>query len=220
MSPDLDAPALTHLGHRHKMPIIAIEWENSWRTAISRGCGRAQESVRILTVRETAWFNVDPETIWRQVFLLEEWARGCAGLESARWLRGEPWSPGARFELIWSGAASAPLVGGEIHQVEEVGVCNTENREPSLRSSGSQLNDDNNLWARRICWRAGFGPFRSEGRMSFLEDGTGTLVEFVTHWQGWAALLSKGRRSSRCANYQRDWLASLRESLERVGSIG
>lgn len=176
--------------------------------------------MRILTVRETAWFNVDPEAIWQQVSLLEDWSRWCTGLNSARWVRGEPWNSGSRFELKWNGAASAPLAGGELQEVEEVGSRNTGTAEPSLRHDSSEMNDGDGLWVRRICWKSGFGPFCSEGRMSFLEDGKGTLVEFVTHWQGWAALFNGGRRSSRCANYQRDWLASLRHSLERVGSIG
>lgn len=176
--------------------------------------------MRILTVRETAWFNVEPETIWQQVSLLEEWPRWCSGLKSARWLKGKPWSIGSRFELIWESTASIPLAGGEIHRIEEELTDHDRKSGSSLRSSSSACDDDEKLWVKQIFWRAGFGPFRSEGRLSFLEDGSGTLVEFVTHWEGWAALFAKGRRSNRCASCQRDWLASLRESLERVGSIG
>ena len=56
--------------------------------------------------------------------------------------------------------------------------------------------------------------------MAILEDGSGSLIEFVTLWQGWAAHLGGLGRASRCAKIQRDWLASLKENMERVGSIG
>jgi len=176
--------------------------------------------VRILTVRETAWFNVDPETIWLQVSLLEEWSRWCPGLRSARWIRGEPWRPGSRFELNWDGVVPAPLVAGEVLRIEEEGILDPVETTLSTRSESPQSNPASGVLARRICWRAGFGPLRSEAQMAILEDGSGSLIEFVTLWQGWATLLGGGGRALRCAKIQRDWLASLRQALERVGSIG
>ena len=176
--------------------------------------------MRILTVRETAWFNVDPETIWYHSSQIEEWPVWCAGLRSARWLRGTEWQVGARFGLSWDLEAAAPLFGGEVLCVDKDGVDHSQEADFSVSSTAEQENLAHGLLARRVCWRAGFGPFRSEARLAIIEDGSGSLVEFTTHWQGWSAIFGGGRRASRCARIQRDWLASLRETLERVGSIG
>jgi hypothetical protein len=83
--------------------------------------------------------------------------------------------------------------------------------------AGSQYSSA--LPLRSISWNAGRGPFRSEVRLLIMADGGGSLVEFVSSWKGWASLII-GRRAVRCADLQRDWLASLREVLERVGSHG
>mgnify|MGYP001165043799 CR=1 FL=1 len=192
--------------------------------------GRVPQTLRILTVRETAWFNVDPLATWSHVSRIEEWSRWCAGLGSARWTHGEPWKSGSRFELNWDGAASAPFRGGEVLHLEDEGNLDgvgaelnggvDESEEEQLDQQSVHENRASGILLRRVCWRAGFGPFQSEAGLNILEDGTGTLVEFVTHWQGWAALLGGRGRALRCASIQRGWLASLRETMERVGTIG
>ena len=63
--------------------------------------GGVPETLRILSVRETTWFNIEPKETWESISKLEEWPRWCQGLESARWIQGEAWKPGSRFELIW-----------------------------------------------------------------------------------------------------------------------
>ncbi|MDE0961053.1 MAG: SRPBCC family protein [Planctomycetota bacterium] len=161
--------------------------------------------MRILSVRETAWFNIDPQETWESICNLEEWPQWCQGLESARWAQGEAWKPGSRFELIWEPWGGAPLSGGVIVMDDVVALA-----EPNLVSPPS---------LRGISWIAGMGPFRSQVRLIIMSDGGGSLVEFVSSWKGWASLMI-GPRAERCANLQRDWLASLREILERVGSQG
>jgi len=156
--------------------------------------------LRILSARETAWFNIGPDTTWDSIQRLEDWPRWCDGLIEARWRFGEPWTVGSRFSLDWGVAADSPLAGGVILEVDGA----PEQEEGSLRS---------------ISWVAGIGPARSEAQLMILQDGSGSLVEFVTSWKGWASPLFRNR-ATRCANRQRDWLASLREILERVGSSG
>jgi|APSaa5957512535_1039671.scaffolds.fasta_scaffold56612_3 hypothetical protein len=167
--------------------------------------GGVPETLRILSVRETTWFNIEPKETWESISKLEEWPRWCQGLESARWTQGEAWKPGSRFELIWQPWGGAPLSGGVIMQDQVVSI------------PGSQ--DSNAPPLRGISWDAGRGPFRSQVRLMIMADGGGSLVEFVSSWKGWASLII-GRRAVRCADLQRDWLASLREILERVGSHG
>lgn len=199
---DPSRPPSQNAGHRQRSiePLEVLLAVVPWRVP---------ETVRIMTVRETAWFNVDPETTWSCVSRLEDWSRWCAGLGSARWIKGDAWKPGSRFELNWDGGAPSPYCGGEVLRFEEEGNLDRVSSE-----------DATGILVRRICWRAGFGPFQSEARMAILEDGSGSLIEFVTLWQGWAAHLGGLGRASRCAKIQRDWLASLKENMERVGSIG
>ncbi len=185
---------------RHRMPGAWIELANLLVEPISSFFQeRALNAMRMLSARETAWFNRDPQSTWDLILQLREWPCWCDGLTRSRWIEGNAWEPGSRFKLEWDHPVDVPLLGGEVIQ----------HLDPTSIPESM----------REISWGSGRGPFRAESRLLILEDGNGSLVEFVTTWSGWASIFM-GHRADRCASLQRDWLASLREALERVGSNG
>lgn len=148
--------------------------------------------MRILTIRESIWLNTTPGKAWRRILSIEEWAGWNPEIIAARWVGHRGWKEGHRFRLVCSTPRRPFLRGGTITSVDA---------------------------GREICWVARFFPLRVEFCLRISPEGVGTRVEFMSTFRGIAVrLVGQDTVVRALSQFQRQFLAELRESGERVSA--
>lgn len=150
--------------------------------------------MRILTIRESAWLNAPPLKVWEKLENLELWPSWHQGLSEVRWRRRIGLLRGHRFIIRGFEVSDYYLRGGRIVSVEA---------------------------GRSFFWETGIGPARSKLGLSLTEDGCGSLIQFQAEFRGWAIpWIANSSRVDRLRLFQRSFLQMVRESIEKVGSLG
>jgi len=151
-------------------------------------------SVRILTIRESAWLNSSSGRVWEKLETVDLWPSWHGGINDVHWRGRIGLRPGHRFLLTGPGANAPYLRGGRVIAVDG---------------------------GRSFFWSAGIGPARAQLGLTLDEDGCGTLVQFHAEFRGWATRwVATETRVNQLRLFQRSFLQMLRESVERVGSPG
>jgi Polyketide cyclase / dehydrase and lipid transport len=151
--------------------------------------------LRILNIRESSWQNATPAAVWRRILALEEWPDWHNGFLEARWLgRSEcrtGWREGHRFRLVTAGPRRALLRGGTVTSVVD---------ESEVRWVGRYL------------------TLKVEFSLALSAEGVGSRVEFCSIFRGLAVRIAGQDTVARTlSQFQRRFLAAMRESGERVG---
>lgn len=148
--------------------------------------------MRILNIRESSWLNATPAAVWRRILALEEWPEWHAGFLEARWLGRTGWREGHRFRLVTAGPRRALLRGGTVRAVVD---------ESEVR------------------WLGRYLTLRVEFSLALSAEGVGSRVEFRSTFRGLAVRIAGQDAVARAlSQFQRRFLAALRESEERVGA--
>ena len=190
-------------------------------------------TVRVVSVRETAWLNAAPEKVWSHLTDLASWQDWCHAVKVSGPGNLRDLTPGIRWKLDWELRPPAPLRGGTIALLKDpeevrfrkVGqILNLKGREwSSVRNDPGNNTGESGKDCYQLVWTSGWGPLRSDACISLGHDASGTWVEFLVSWQGWSAWLAglgHGKTLSLCAECQRKWLADLQVSMEQIGSYG
>lgn len=147
--------------------------------------------MRILNIRESSWQNATPPAVWRRILALEEWPDWHDGFLEARWLGRSGWREGHRFRLVTAGPRRALLRGGTVTGVDD---------------------------GREIRWAGRYLTLRVEFALALAAEGVGARVEFRSTFRGLAVRLAGQDAVARTlSEFQRQFLAAMRESGERVG---
>ena len=153
--------------------------------------------MRILNIRESSWQNATPPAVWRRILALEEWPDWHDGFLEARWLGRSGWREGHRFRLVTAGPRRALLRGGTVSSVSE--------------HPGEQGESE-------VRWVGRYLTLRVEFSLALSPEGVGSRVEFRSTFRGLAVRLAGQDAVARTlSQFQRRFLAAMRESGERVG---
>lgn len=153
--------------------------------------------MRILNIRESSWQNATPAAVWRRILALEEWPDWHDGFLAARWLGRTGWHEGHRFRLVTAGPRRALLRGGTVSAVSERPAAGGESE---------------------VRWVGRYLTLRVEFSLAVRAEGVGSRVEFRSTFRGLAVRIAGQDTVARTlSQFQRRFLAALRESGERVG---
>ena len=153
--------------------------------------------LRMVSVRETAWLNTSPASIWAQLTDVEEWSQWCQGIRRSEFQRGLSFAPGTRIHLVWESPVPAPLQGGTISMIRDpaeirvrqvgmvkMGMVKSYRREsyPFHQPDDSVRKGDSQIDCYQLAWFSGWGPWRSDACITLRSDGAGSRVEFLSTW--------------------------------------
>lgn len=146
--------------------------------------------MRVLSVRESLWLNIEPPEVWQWIDPVEDWASWNRSIRRSQWRGPAGWEVGHRFELVAPWGLLSRQLGGRVVHVE-----------PS----------------QRVRWEGRFLTFPTEFVLEVASEGCGSRVGFGSHYRGMAARLAgSGRYAPRIAAFHRSFLNALRTAGERV----